>query len=498
MNIPASKIITWLLIFFILGIGISSFLLFPLFVVLPFFFLILIVLFFAKRQFLIENIRTIILIFLFFLLGVWRYQISFPVQDENYLGFYNNQKVNFIGKVVKEPEQRDREVELVLGGIKIKEKEIKGKMLVRVPLYSLYERNDLLQISCPLKQPGIIEDFNYDEYLSRYNVYSVCYWPEIKVLERGDFSGIVAKIFWFRNQSKKLIDQYFTEPQDAFLSALLLGFKKQIPEEIRNWFTRTGMTHVLAISGLHISIFSQIIAFFLTGVLLLRRQKVFWPTALIVIFFVILVGVPASAVRAAIMGLGLAWAQKIGRPQVGKKIILYAAAIMLCFNPKLLKLDIGFQLSFLAVLGISFLSPAFNQYFKKIPNFQYFPLRQYLATTLGAQVFVLPLILYYFGDLSLISPLINVLVLFFIPLIMALGLLFIIFGLIHICLAKIFFYPLWLLLTFVILTVKVGAFIPGFSYVIDNFPLSLTIILYFLIVFWLVKIKKQNNEIEEI
>ncbi len=483
---------------FIAGIGLAGVLATPFFVYPVFLFSFLIMVFFVQRKFLTGNIKTVVLISVFFLLGVWRYQISFPPRNQDYVGFYNGRREDFIAKVVKEPEETDSNVGLTLGKIKIGEKEIKGKVLVNVPLYSPYRKNDFLQISCFLKQPGMIEDFNYKEYLARYDIYSVCYWPEIGVLEKGNPRGIMAGIFRFKDKSKELIDWYFSEPQGSFLSALLLGFKKEIPGEAREWFARTGTAHILAISGLHVSILCQIIAFFLTGILLIRRQKVFWPTVIIIVFFVLMSGASASAVRAAIMGLGVVWAQRIGRPQAGKRILLYTAVVMLCFNPKLLKADVGFQLSFLAVLGIGFLSPVLNGYFGKIPDFRYFPLRQYLATTLGAQIFVLPLVLYRFGNLSLISPLINILVLSVTPLIMVLGLLFVIFGLIHICLGGIFFYPLWLLLTFVILAVRTGAAVPGLSYIVSNFPLFLTIISYILIVFWLIRIKKQNDVIEEI
>ncbi len=477
---------------FISGIGSASFLSVPFFIYPSLIFLILIVWFFVKKKFLIKNAWLIVFICLFFVLGIWRYQISFPKINENHISFYNRQRTVFEGEVVKEPDIRSDEVKLTLGKIKMREKELKGNVLVNVLPYSRYQRGDVLEVECYLEEPGKIDRFNYHEYLSKYNIYSTCSWPQVKILKEREKIKVYDRILILKNKAKKLIDEHFTEPQGAFISAFLLGFKKQIPSEVRNWFAQAGIAHVLAISGLHISIFSQLIIIFFTSVLLIRRQKSFWPTVSIIVLFVILAGAPASAIRAAIMGLGLGWTQRIGRPQAGKRIILYAATVMLFFNPKLLKADIGFQLSFLAVLGISFLSPFLNQFFKKLPDFKYFPLRQYLATSLSAQIFVLPLILYYFGNLSLISPLTNILVLSIMPLIMALGLMFVLFGLVHFYLAKVFFYPLWLLLTFVVLSAKIGAGIPGLSYKMANFPLFLTIILYLLIIFWLIKIKKNN------
>jgi len=490
-----SRITFYSIIFFIFSIAWGSFLPAPFFIYPSIFLLVLIFWFLIRPKYLIKNIWLIIFVLCFFILGIWRYQISFDQINENHISFYNGEKIVFQGKIVKEPDIRANKINLTISQIIFQDKAIKGSVLTSTTLYSNYYLNDFLQIECKLSQPGIIEDFNYHEYLARYDIYSTCGWAEIKILEKGKNQGIYSKILWFKNKTKNSIDSFFTEPQGSFISASLLGLKRQVPQEVRDWFSRSGISHVLAISGLHISILAQLIMIFCTSVLLIRRQKAFWPTLIIIILFVILAGAPASAIRAAIMGLGLIWTQKIGRPQAGKRIIIYTAAIMLLINPKLLRSDIGFQLSFMAVFGLSLLPEYFNQIFQKIPNFRIFPLRQYLSTSLSAQIFVLPLVLYYFGNLSLISPLANVLVLSILPLIMILGFLFALAGLIHFWLMKIIFYPLWLLLTSVILIAKMGANIPGLSFVFADFPLFLVIILYILIIFWLIKIKK--NEIQE-
>ena len=491
-NFP--KIIFCSIIFFIFGITWGSFLPAPFFIYPSIFLVILIFWLLIKPKYLIKNIWLVVFILSFFIFGIWRYQISFDQINESHIGFYNGENIVFQGKIVKEPDVRLNKTNLTIGQIIFKDESIKGKVLVSVPLYSNYNLNDFLQIECKLSQPGIIEDFNYHEYLARYDIYSICSWAKIKVLEKGNNQGIYSKILWFKNKTKDSINTYFNEPQASIISASLLGLKRQVPQEVRDWFSRSGISHILAISGLHISILAQLIMIFCTSVLLIRRQKAFWPTLVIIILFVLLAGAPASAIRAAIMGLGLIWTQKIGRPQTGKRIIIYTAAIMLLINPKLLKADIGFQLSFMAIFGLSLLPEYFNQFFKKIPNFRIFPLRQYLSATLSAQIFVLPLILYYFGNLSLIAPLTNVLVLSIMPLIMTLGFLFALAGLVHFWLIKIVFYPLWLLLTAIILIAKIGANIPGLSFVFADFSIFLVIILYILIIFWIIKIKKNENQ----
>lgn len=500
MDISVSKISFYSILFFIFGIGSASFLSVPFYVYIPLFLLFLILallLNFSKKK--LGKIWLLVFCITFFIFGVFRYQASIPDITENHISFYNGQKAIFQAQVVKEPDERIDKIKLILGHIILKDSVMQGKVLINVPLYSDYKYGDVLSIECKLQEPGIINQFNYNEYLARYDIYSTCYWPKINVLERGQGFVAYKTILSFKSKAKDLIDFNFTEPQGSFLSAIILGMKRQIPEEMRDWFARSGTAHILAISGLHISILTQLIMIFFITVLAIPKIKVFWPTAVIITLFVILAGAPSSAIRASIMGLALLYAQKLGRsvssssnsPYSGLAPIFLAAAVMLLFNPKLLKVDIGFQLSFAAVLGIKFFSQRFNYYFKKVPEFKFFPIRQYLSTSLSAQVFVLPLILYYFGNLSLAAPLANILILPVLPIIMILGFSFIIFGFIHILIAKFISWPIWFLLTYIILIARITSYA---SFILIDFPFIAVVILYVLIILFILRIKKNEQK----
>jgi len=109
-------------------------------------------------------------------------------------------------------------------------------------------------------------------------------------------------------------------------------------------------------------------------------------------------------------------------------------------------LDIGFQLSFLATLGLVYLTPVFAKGLKKIPEF--FGFKEALVSTLAAQVFVLPFLIFYFQSLSLISPLVNVLVLPVIPLAMLFGFLAGALGFLAVFLGQIVGWLAWAFLTY--------------------------------------------------
>jgi len=186
--------------------------------------------------------------------------------------------------------------------------------------YAGYQFGDILEVKARLTEPGSFKGFDYQSYLAKEDIYSVCYYPLIKVLEKTTNQGFFNALFSLRSRIENLIKQSFTEPQGSFLSAILLGIKDQIPDQVRFWFAQSGIAHVLAISGLHITILAQILLIFFVNVFLISREKAFWPTAIIIILFVLLTGASASSIRAAIMGLGLVWSYRIGRPQAGKRI----------------------------------------------------------------------------------------------------------------------------------------------------------------------------------
>ena len=191
----------------------------------------------------------------------------------------------------------------------------------------------------------------------------------------------------------------------------------------------------------------------------LWRRQAFWFATLGIILFVIITGASSSAVRAGIMGILLIWAIKNGRLANSQNAILFAADIMLLIKPLLFRWDTGFQLSFLASIGIIYLYPFFQNYL--IKKHKIFGLSEILFLTISAQIFVLPLIALDFQKLSLISPLANLLVLPIIPLTMLLGFLAATFSFISYYLALIFAWLAFLPLKYEMLIIN---FLAGFKY----------------------------------
>ncbi len=130
-----------------------------------------------------------------------------------------------------------------------------------------------------------------------------------------------------------------------------------------------------------------------------------------ILLFALMVGLSATVVRASIMVALVIIARAIGRPYAALRALSCAGLIMILHNPYLIVFDPGFQLSFLATLGLVLLSEPFEKRLTLVPEM----LRGVLSTTLATQLFVLPLLLFSMGSLSVVSILANVLVLPLVP-----------------------------------------------------------------------------------
>lgn len=279
-----------------------------------------------------------------------------------------------------------------------------------------YRYGDVMMIQGMLDIPKNSETFAYDKYLSRFNVYATMRASSMEVIQSGDGNPVLTALITIREIFEGQINKVFPEPQASFLAGLLTGSRRGMPEHLTDAFRVTGLSHIVAISGFNITIIIAII----TGALFFLPLKWrFIPAVVTIILFTLFVGASASVVRASIMGILGLFALQTGRLKNIRLLILWAACAMLLWNPKLLWYDTGFQLSFLAVIGLAETAPVLERWFKNIPNT--LGVRDGLTVTLAAQVFAMPWVVYQFGTLSLISPLANILVAPLIPFAMLFG-----------------------------------------------------------------------------
>ena len=390
-----------------------------------------------------KNLVVIGFCILFLILGFWRYQsVELEIKNSKLINFNDlNQKITLIGIVSEEPDLREKSQKLV-----IKIDDIGEKVLVITYRYPEYQYGDRLKITGKLKTPPEdINGFNYKDYLKKDGIYSAMDWPEIEILEKEKGNYFYAKILFLKNKLREVINQNLSPPQSVLLSTLILGDKRQLSEDLKQKLNLSGLRHITAVSGLHVAVLTTILMSFFLG-LGFWRQQAFYFTLIFIVLFIIMTGFQPSAIRAGIMAGFFIFAQYLGRQNTSSRTIIFAATFILFQNPLLLKFDIGFQLSFLAMLGIIYFLPIFQDWCKKIPNF--FGLKNLLIMTFSAQIFTLPILIYNFGYFSLVSPITNILIVPFLPYIMGLGFVFSLAGIIFQPLGWILSWPVWLLLNY--------------------------------------------------
>ena len=382
---------------------------------------------------------------LFLVLGVWRHQqVELRIMN-NELRKYNDQEkiITLVGVIAKEPDIREKSVKLT-----VQPENINGKVLVTASRYPEYQYGDKLKIIGKLKTPAEFEDFNYKDYLAKDGIYSVMYYSKIELVGQGFGKPIYKILFSFKNKFKETARSFISPPQEGILEALAFGDEGNISKDWKEKFNITGTRHIAAVSGMNITIISAL----LLNILLLLgfwRNQAFYLSVILLVIYILMIGAPASAVRAGIMGIIFLTAQHFGRLSSASRAVVFSAAIILVLNPLLLKLDVGFQLSFLAMMGIIYLQPAFLNFFKKMPDFKFFSLGTTLSTTLSAQIFTLPILIYNFGYIPLVSPITNILI---VPFLAPITILIFVFGfsaMLFWPLGFLFSLPVWFFLSYI-------------------------------------------------
>jgi len=421
---------------------------------------------------------------LLLVVGIWQHKSVKADLERPELENLKNQKFILIGQVVEEPEISANKVKL-----KIKIEELKSNVLVTTNLYPVIKYGDKLRIEGVLKEPPEFEGFNYKNYLKKEGIYFLMSYPKAEILESGRGNPIKTMLISFKNKLKDSLRKIVSSPQSGFFEALLFGEEQNISSEWKEKLNITGVRHIAAVSGANITIICNLLLSFLLGLGLWRKQA-FWLSLILIFLYVLMIGAPSSGVRAAIMGTLLLIAQQVGRICQPERLVIFALALMLAFNPLLLKSDIGFQLSFLAVMGLVYLQPFFSKILARVPDF--LGLRSNLSTTLAAQVFVLPVLLYNFGQISLVSPITNVLILPAIPYLTIAGFLFSFLGIFSKVLGQIFSWPAYFLLT---LIMRIIDFFSKFSLASKNLEISLVFLLvsYLILAIFVWRLRKEER-----
>ena len=372
-----------------------------------------------------------------FLLGMLGAEVTFGDQPSP-LTAYHGRTLLVRGVVISDPESAGSatrfrfEVDRVRSGDTWAEESRDALVTLRASaeLARLREEpnfryGDRLELEGTLIAPPEIEEFDYPSYLARRGISSVMSFPESSLI--GDGDGI-AFYCWLYNVRQRLADSLtraVPKPQASVGQALVLGLRQDIPEDLVDDFRSTGISHVLAISGLHIGIVLALSLAVSRRVLGRRRQLYLLLPLILIWLYALISGMSPSAARAAIMGTVYLAALLVGRPRSVLPALGFAAAVMVAINPNVLW-SISFQLSFAAMAGIAVLSEPiseriqtrYNGWFGSSSELPASPgllgpstvvhsrprtMAYAAAATIAAILATLPLVAFYFREVSLVD-----------------------------------------------------------------------------------------------
>ena len=398
------------------------------------------------------------------------YSFSSQSVTENDLSSFNGTVQEIKGTIYRDPEVTDKTAQLYFSATALDGgRPVKGKALLFVPRNADYQYGDVLKVTGELETPPQLDDFDYAGYLAHQGIGSIMYYPRINVVEEDTGFAPLAWVYDLRDSLAGVLAKALPEPQASLAQGLILGIRTNIPPDVKNDFTRSGTAHLLAISGVNLSIIAGIMLS--VGVWLFGRRRYFyvWLALAVVWLYALLTGLHPPVVRGAIMASLFLGAELFGRQKSAFVPLTLAAAVMVGISPYILR-DASFQLSFVAMAGLVFLYPALRDLGRKLvaralggkeAAVSLVSLASdSFAATLAATIFVWPLIAYYFGIVSLVSPIATLLALPALPATIILGTLSGAAGIFFLPIAQIISLVNWLFLSYILLVAHAFALPP--------------------------------------
>lgn len=354
-------------------------------------------------------------------LGILRIVFTDISPDPNLLKSIG-QKISFEAKVVEEPDLRDASIRYTVNPFNSK-----SLVLLVADRFPEFKYGDKIKIFGKLDFPKNFAsdngtEFDYISYLSKDKIHFLIYHPQIEKVEDGN-NKIISYLYSFKNILIKTIEAVVPEPNASLLGGVIFGAKQSLGPELLVDFKKVGLIHIVVLSGYNITIIA-IGIFYLTS-FQNKRNLSFILSVIFIVLFALMVGLGATVIRAVIMSLIALLARFLGRPADALRWLFIAGFLMLLWNPLILFYDPSFQLSFMATLGLILFSP-FIYSFISTSKFQtYIPekfgLREIISATAAVQFFVLPLLIKMSGFASIISFIVNPLVLPLVPWAMGFG-----------------------------------------------------------------------------
>ncbi|MFH0772526.1 MAG: DNA internalization-related competence protein ComEC/Rec2 [Candidatus Omnitrophota bacterium] len=340
-------------------------------------------------------------------------------------GYYGGEKMNFIMEsecLIEEGSKKN-----VCGKTSILIDDISSETMLE------YGDKVLLKgfLSIP-PRPGNPAQFNYAEYLNRRGMFSIlrAKGQDAVILERNGGNRVFRMAFRIKKKIRDLIDASLPKDESDFINAVLLGLSGNMDFQIKDTFVKTGTMHLIAISGLNVG-FLVFLAMIIFSAARVPRNLGVIVSIFLLIFYAILTGGTISVIRAVIMAIAVLFGALIAREISLWNSLGLAAVIILGIDPLSL-FDVGFQLSFLSIIFILYLTPRFEELFSYDRSLSVLfmgRIKRYFLeaffVSFSVWIGILPLVLFYYNIVTPVTVIANLLVVPLSFLIVASGIVFI-------------------------------------------------------------------------
>lgn len=370
----------------------------------------------AFRQ---KALRTLSVVLLFAAAGGARQSL---VPRDSEIAAYNGYTGTVTGTVVAEPLVRDDRVQYRLAVesvfVNSQTRPASGLILVEASRGVNFAYGDRIRATGALDPPGTGDSFSYADYLGRQGVFTIMRNAGLELVSHGSGAPIFAKLLELKAIVRRIIESALPEPQAGLMTGILLGDERGISPELEDAFARVGASHVIAISGFNMVVVSAIVLRVFSSAIGEKSLAAALCAVAVIVAYSLFVGASPGILRAALMSSLLVIGRQLRRRTFLPTSLAFATLALSIFDPNVL-LDIGFQLSFFAVLGLGlFVDPISSRFQslleKLLPTTIAKPIHSFLNEPLivsfAAQIATLPLIILYFGRLSLMSLPVNLLI----------------------------------------------------------------------------------------
>ena len=334
---------------------------------------------------------------------------------------FNGSSGTISGLIVDDPERNEERLRFRVAVESVfahsRERESDGAVLVETSERVELRYGDRVRATGALSLPQTWDTFSYADYLARQGIFSIMRNASVEVVGSGHGSPIMAALLGLKAAARRQIHKALPEPQAGLLAGILLGDESGIAPGMDEAFRRSGAAHIIAISGFNMVVISGMVMRVFGGAG--GRRWLATLTALIVIvLYSLLAGATGGILRAALMSGLLVIGHQLRRRTFLPTSLAFATLILALLDPHVL-LDVGFQLSFCAVLGLGLFAGSMSRAMRQAlerrfagttADWLHRALNEPLVVSVAAQIMTLPLIILYFGRLSLVALPVNLLI----------------------------------------------------------------------------------------